>query len=181
MAHKHLQIKEHELAAHQHTKGKQIRVSTALLGTLTGGVLLLVSAVAPLFYGQDSEVAQLSAMIGALLLGLPVVWHALRCMLAGHMHMDELVALATVAAFATEQYITAGAVGFIMLLGELMESRTALGARASIESLIKLTPTVAMLVASDGTETEVKVKSLKPGDIVRVRPGDNIPADGDVK
>lgn len=180
MAHKHLSIKEHELG-HDHTKGKQFRVSLALLGTLAGGVLLLNSGVAPIFYGSGSEVARLCAMIGAILLGGPVVWHAIRCMVRGDMHMDELVALAIIAAFATGQYATAGSVAFIMLLGELMETRTALGARASIESLIKLTPKVANLVMADGSETEVKVSSLKPGDVVRIRPGDNIPADGDIQ
>ena len=47
MAHKHLNIKEHELG-HDHTKGKQFRVSMALLGTLAGGVLLLNSRLAEL-------------------------------------------------------------------------------------------------------------------------------------
>lgn len=180
MAHKHLNIKEQELTEHDHTHGKQVRVSLALLGTLAGGVLLLNSVIAPLFYGKGSAVAELCAMVGAILLGLPVVWHALRCMLHGHMHMDELVALAIVAAFATGQYVEAGMIAFIMLLGELMETRTALGARASIESLIKLTPTTANLVDSNGNETEVKVSNLKEGDVVRVRPGDNVPADGEI-
>ena len=76
-------------------------------------------------------------------------------------------------------YVTSGVVAFFMLLSELIETRTALGARASIESLIKLTPTRANLVGKDG-EKEVKVADLKPGDIVRCRPGDNIPADGEV-
>jgi len=182
MAHKHLNIKDHELGGHEHTKGKQFRVSAALLGTLCGGVLLLNSVIAKLsfLYGPDSQVAELSAMAGAFLLGLPVILHAARCMLSGHMHMDELVAVAIIAAFATQQYVEAGMIAFIMLLGELMETRTALGARASIESLIRLTPKVANLVSSQGSETEVKVSELKPGDVVRVRPGDNIPADGDV-
>ena len=173
MAHSHLNIKkqefEHHDHTHDHTKGKQVGVSAALLGTLAGGILLIVSAVAPVFYGKDSEAGQLCAMIGAALLGFPVVFHAVKCMLGGHMHMDELVALAIVAAFATEQYATAGTVAFIMLVGELMEARTALGARASIESLIKLTPKIASLVNADGSETEVQVSSLKPGDLVRVR------------
>jgi Cd2+/Zn2+-exporting ATPase len=180
MAHKHLHLKEHELAG-EHTKGKQIRVSMALLGTLCGGVLLLNSAIAPLFYGSGSEVAQLSAMVGAILLAFPVVLHALESVVQGKMHMDELVALAIVAAFANGEYGTAGTVAFIMLLGELMETRTALGARASIESLIKLTPTSANVVGADGSEREVQISDLAPGYVVRVRPGDNIPADGEVK
>ena len=180
MAHKHLHLKELELTG-EHTKGKQIRVSMALLGTLCGGVLLLNSAIAPVFYGKDSEVAQLSAMVGAILLAFPVVLHALRSVVQGKMHMDELVALAIVAAFANGEYGTAGTVAFIMLLGELMETRTALGARASIESLIKLTPTSANVVSAEGSEREVQISDLVPGDVIRVRPGDNISADGEVK
>ncbi len=180
MAHKHLHLKEHELTG-EHTKVKQIRVSMALLGTLCGGVLLLNSAIAPVFYGKDSEVARLSAMIGALLLAFPVVLGALQSVVRGEMHMDELVALAIVAAFANGEYGTAGTVAFIMLLSELMETRTALGARASIESLIKLTPTSASVVSADGSESEVEISDLVPGDVIRVRPGDNISADGEVK
>jgi Cd2+/Zn2+-exporting ATPase len=67
-----------------------------------------------------------------------------------------------------------------MLLSQLVETRTALGARASIESLIKLTPTKANLFDADGTEHEVDVSNLKAGDCIRVRPGDNVSADGEV-
>ncbi len=182
MAHKHLHLKEYELTG-EHTKGKQIRVSMALLATLAGFVLLVNSAIAQcrFFYGPNSEVAQLSAMIGALLLAFPVVLHALKSVVRGEMHMDELVALAIVAAFANGEYGTAGIVAFIMLMGELMETRTALGARASIESLIKLTPTSANVVNADRSEREVRISELVPGDVIRVRPGDNISADGEVK
>jgi len=180
MAHQLIGVKDVEMTGDA-TRGRQWRVSVAMLATLAGGVLLLNGKVAPLIYGPDFVPAHLCAMAGALLLGAPVVWHALRCILHGHMHMDELVALAIVAAFASGDYITAGVVGFIMLLSELMETRTALGARASIESLIKLTPTTAQRVNPDGAEVEVEVAQLAPGDVVRVRPGDNIPADGEIR
>jgi Cd2+/Zn2+-exporting ATPase len=178
MAHEHLHFKE-DLAA-EHTHGKQIRVSMALLGTLAGGVLLINSGIAKLIYGSGSFNAEFFAMAGAILLGAPIVYHAIKSLIQGHAHMDELVALAIIAAFATQDYVTAGIVAFFMLLSELIETRTALGARASIESLIKLTPTKANIIDSDGSEREVKVSSLKTGDCIRVRPGDNIPADGDV-
>ena len=191
MGHNHLRIEATEfdqVTLHERgdTEGRQLRVSLALFGTLAGGVLLLNSVLAglPMFswlYGQSSgELSEMMAMVGAILLGIPIVLHALEGILRGHMHMDELVALAVIAAFAIGKYAEAGTVAFIMLLAELLETRTALGARASVESLIKLTPTTAHQLFSDGSEKEVKVRTLAAGDIVRVRPGDNIPADGQI-
>ncbi len=183
MVHTHIGVKATELEQ-GHSHSDQNKAGIALFATLAGGVLLLNAQIAswlPGTLGLNGNVSQVVAMIGALLLGMPIVIHAVQGIMRGHMHMDELVALAVIAAFASGEYITAGVVGFIMLLAELMETRTALGARASIESLIRLTPTTAQLVQNDGTETEAKVASLKTGDVVRVRPGDNIPADGQIR
>src|SRR4030042_2819526 len=136
MAHEHLHLKE-EIAV-EHTRGKQIRVSIAMLGTLAGGVLLINSWLAGFFYGKGSFNAELMAMAGAILLGAPIVLHAVKSLIKRQSHMDELVALAIIAAFATQKYTTAGIVAFFMLVSELIETRTPLGARVSIESLIKL-------------------------------------------
>jgi Cd2+/Zn2+-exporting ATPase len=179
MAHEHLHFKQ-DIAV-EHTHGKQIRVSIALLGTLAGGTLLLSHYAAKWFiYGADSFQTEILAFAGAVLLGAPIIWHAIKSLIRKEAHMDELVALAILAAIATRQYVAAGVVAFFMLLSELIESRTALGARASIESLVKLTPQKANRVNNDGSETELPVSEIRPGDIVRVRPGDNIPVDGDV-
>ncbi len=179
MAHEHLHFK-HDMTAEE-TRGKQLRVSIALLGTLAGGVLLINSGLGQLFYGKGSFNTELFAMLGAILLGAPIVVHAIVSLLRGESHMDELAALGIVAAFAVGEYVAAGLIGFFMLLSELVETRTALGARASIESLIRLTPTRANLIEEDGSEREVAVSELRAGDRVRVRPGDNIPADGQVE
>jgi len=154
----------------------------ALVGTLAGGALLVTSLAAKskFLYGSESFNVEFLAMIAAILLGAPIVIHAVESLIKKEPHMDELVALAILAAFATQNYIVAGVVAFFMLLSELMESRTALGARASIESLIKLTPKIANLLSQDGSEKQVKVSELKTGDHIRIRPGDNIPADGEV-
>ena len=180
MVHQHFHLKDD--IASEATRGKQMRVSLALIATLAGFTLLASSWVAQwkLLYGPDSFQTNLLALSGAILLSMPVLWHALKCFLKGHSHMDELAALAIIACFATQNYTVAGIVAFFMLLSELVETRTALGARASIESLIKLTPKRARLLAEDGTEKDIKVKELKPGDIIRVHPGDNVPADGEV-
>ena len=179
MAHRALNLTAHEVDVEK-THRKQLTVSLALAGTLLGGMLLLNSLIAPLIYKKDPEVSQILAMFAAILLGAPVVIHSIKAIVQGDMHMDELVALAIIAAFATGDYVAASIVAFFLLLSELVETRTALGARASIESLVKLTPTKACLVESKGIEKEIEVGRLNKGDVIRVRPGDNIAADGDV-
>src|SRR4030043_145322 len=149
MAHNPLHFKD-DIAV-EHTHGKQIRISIALLGTLAGGVLLISSGIAnwKFVYGAGSFQSEFLAMVGAILLGAPIIFHAIKSLLQKEMHMDELVALAIIAAFATQNYVTAGVVAFFMLLSELIETRTALGARASIESLIRLPPKKPNLLQHD--------------------------------
>ncbi|MCE9592459.1 MAG: cation-translocating P-type ATPase [Planctomycetes bacterium] len=154
------------------------RVSFQILATLVGGVLLVCSLVAE-FSFDNPDYATALAMLSAVLLGVPLVWVAIKDLYEGHTHMNELVALAVLASFAIGKYQESAAIAFFMIIAVLIENRTALGAQASIESLVRITPTRAHRVR-DGAETEVEAKDLMPGDIVRVRPGDNIPADGKV-
>ena len=174
-AHGHLHLHDH---GHQHDHSMQ-SVGVWLILTLIGGALLINSMIAERIFGGKDH-ADLMAMVAAILLGAPVIWHAVKSLLEGHSHMDELVALAIIAAFALGKYTEAGAVAFFMLIAELIETRTALGARASIEGLVRITPTRAFRIKDDGSEEEIETKLLKQGERVRVRPGDNIPADGQV-
>ena len=102
---------------------------------------------------------------------------AIKELRTGVLSINELVAIAVLAAFASGDYKTAGVVAFFMLMGEIIETRTAEGARASIESLIKLTPTKARRITPQGEE-EVAASELAVGDVIRIRPGDNVAADG---
>ncbi|MEE2714664.1 MAG: cation-translocating P-type ATPase [Verrucomicrobiota bacterium] len=131
--------------------------------------------------GGGSTVGDLSAMLGAIILAMPILWKAFQELYAGKLTTNELVAIAVSAAFATGRYHEAGLVAFFMLLAEMIETRTAEGAKASIESLIKLTPSKARrITANSDDDEEVAAANLAVGDIIRVRPGDNIPADGEI-
>ena len=171
--------------AHEHVKedlgldSATGRISYQIYGTLLGGVLLICALAAHVlkpWYGSDFH-SESMAMIAAILLGAPLIWVAIKDLAHGHMHMNELVALAVIAAFAIGAYVEAAFIAFFMIISVLIENRTAMGARASIESLVRITPTRAHRVEG-GSEVEVEAKDLRPGDIVRVRPGDNIAADG---
>ena len=175
--------------AHDYLKSETGRATTKMVATLLGGVLILMSFVAGWLFsdkaidgaqGAGNFYAGLLAGIGALLLAVPLWYHAAKCLFGGHLHMDELVSLAILAAMAMGEYQTAGVVAFFLLISNLIETRTALGARAAIQGLIRLTPTKARRQRPEGGEEEVEAHALKRGDIVLVRPGDNIPADGQI-
>jgi len=153
-----------------------------IAATLTGGTLLVCSLIAGWLWKQPFFAA-VPAVLAVALLGGPLVAAAGRDLLRGRAGLDALVALAVIGALSTGQYLESAAVAFFMIVSSLIEKRTAAGAEASIESLVRLAPTKASrLVEADGqvAEEAVEATALRPGDTVRVRPGDTIPADGRV-
>src|SRR5258706_12857166 len=146
--------------------------------TLVGVVFVINAFIVDWLFESAGTVANASAMIGAIILGAPIVIIAIKDLKIGRLSINELVAIAVMAAFASGEYKIAGVVAFFMLMGEIIETRTAEGARASIESLIRLTPTKARRLTTGGNEEEVPAKDLAIGDIIRIRPGDNVAADG---
>jgi Cd2+/Zn2+-exporting ATPase len=159
---------------HEHTP---VRLPQTLVGLIFIVNAFIVDWLFDKGSNTESMVANFSAMIGAIILGYPIVWTSFKDIRRGILSINELVGIAVLAAFASGQYQIAGLVAFFMLLGEIIETRTAAGARASIESLIKLTPTKARRLTAKGEE-EVAAKDLAVGDVIRVRPGDNVAADG---
>jgi Zn2+/Cd2+-exporting ATPase len=170
---------------HEHAEGETCsscghdheHAPVRLWQTLVGVVFVLNAFIVDWLFEQGGTVASASALIGAVTLGYPIVWTAIKDIRSGVLSINELVAIAVLAAFASGDYKTAGVVAFFMLIGEIIETRTAEGARASIESLIKLTPTKARRITGKGEE-EVAAKDLAVGDMIRIRPGDNVAADG---
>jgi len=68
----------------------------------------------------------------------------------------------------------------IMLLGHWIEMRSVGEASKALESLAKLMPSQAHRRNEDGSTTDVPLDELQPGDLVLVRPGEKVPADGSV-
>ncbi len=72
----------------------------------------------------------------------------------------------------------AAAITTLVLLGQVMELRARSRTRAAIRALLDLSPRTARLLAPDGTEKDVPLEQIKPGDRLRVRPGEKVPVDG---
>ena len=142
-----------------------------------GGFLIVNSFLLSLLQPDESFAAQLSAALGAITLALPILVTAIRDLIEGRVYMNELVALAILAAFASGDFRTAGIVAFFLLVTIIIESHTASGAQRSIEELIRLTPRTAHKIGENG-ETEVSVSELALDDVIAVRPGENFPVDG---
>jgi Cu+-exporting ATPase len=74
----------------------------------------------------------------------------------------------------------AAAITTLVLLGQVLELRARSRTSSAIRALLNLSPKFARLVRTDGTEIDVPVEHLQPGDSLRVRPGERVPVDGAV-
>ena len=66
----------------------------------------------------------------------------------------------------------------LVLLGQVLELRARSQTNAAIKALLGLAPRTARLIRPDGSEIDVPLDQAKPGDLLRVRPGEKIPVDG---
>jgi Cu+-exporting ATPase len=73
----------------------------------------------------------------------------------------------------------AAAIVTLVLLGQVLELRARSRTGAAIRALLDLSPKTARIVR-DGTERDIPLDQVKPGDRLRVRPGEKIPVDGTV-
>lgn len=154
--------------------------STRLLWTLVGGLFVLDAFLVGQLIPDEGMVAKISALTGLLILLLPMLHILMDNLRSGEVRMNELVVLAVLAGASRGDFRTAGTVAFIMLLSLIIESRTAAGAKASLEALARLSPGKARRVLENGKEEEVNPESLNPNDLIRIRPGENVLADGTI-
>ena len=135
-------------------------------------------------------------LIGATLIGPGRVFYTkgIPALLKGHPDMNALVAIGTGAAFGYSTIATflpsvlpdgsvnvyfeaAGVIVVLILLGRFLEARAKGKTGAAIRALAGLAPSSAMVVEGDALR-EVPVSSLRPGDLIRLRPGERVATDG---
>ncbi|WP_041067121.1 heavy metal translocating P-type ATPase [Thiolapillus brandeum] len=68
----------------------------------------------------------------------------------------------------------------LVLLGQVLELRARSNTNAAIKLLLGLAPKTARVIRNDGSEEDISLESVMPGDMLRVRPGEKIPVDGTV-
>jgi P-type Cu+ transporter len=75
-------------------------------------------------------------------------------------------------------YEAAAAIVALVLLGQVMELRARSRTGAAIRGLLGLAPKTARRVTPDGGEQDVPLEDVRPGDLLRIRPGEKVPVDG---
>ena len=117
------------------------------------------------------------ALAAVLIGGYPIFKGAFLGLRARSINVDLLMTIGIVAAMAIGEFVSAALLVLFILIAHFLESFTTDKARAAIRELVALTPKQAR-VLRDGREIEIRAEELNPGDIVVVRPGETIPADG---
>lgn len=134
--------------------------------------------------------------------GWPFFARGYRSLVTGNLNMFTLIAIGTGAAFAystvavlapglfPESFHMGGHVAIyfesaamittLVLLGQVLELRARKQTGGAIQELLSLAPPTARRVDGQGKEMEVPLDDVRVGDLLRVRPGDKVPVDGEV-
>ncbi len=162
---------------------ERLKIVVQLGSAMLAGGLLIVGLVEWKVFEMD-VVGNIIIAIASLIVSLPIFATAVYGIFTrdadAHAMTEQLVALATLAAMMNQQFVVATLIPIIMNLGHFLEERSILGAQAAIDGLKTLQARNAALLLPDGTEREVEPKDLNVDDVILVRPGDIIAADGDI-
>ena len=142
-----------------------------ILLCISGGALIVSLLGIPLPFN--------AAWIAIILCGIPIILEAAVAIIDSHdFTADFLVSVALIASVLIGEDFAAGEVAFIMQLGGLLEELTVSKAKKGLEKLVRLTPKTARILRDDGSIEMIASDSVRSGDIIRILPGETIPADG---
>jgi Cu2+-exporting ATPase len=172
--------------------GRELLMRLGVAGFAMMNIMLLSVAV---WSGAEDATRTMFQWISAAIAlptvifsGQPFFRNAAAALRAGRLGMDVPISLAILLATAMSLYETAVGGGhtyfdaavsltFFLLAGRYLDYRTRAVARSAAEELAALEVPRAIRVV-DGVETVVPIADLRPGDLVRVRPGGRMPVDG---
>lgn len=157
--------------------------------TIVAGVFLLLDLVPHLmeeFGGTPADLSFLPfdpAWVTIIISGIPLlylaIWRIIHNPGISKISSALLICIAMFAAIAIGDLFAAGEVVFIMAIGALLEETTTNRAKKGLKKLISLAPTKGRRII-DGTQEMIPAEEIRPGDTLRILPGETIPADGTI-
>ena len=128
--------------------------------------------------GWQSLVNRHLNMFTLIALGVGVAW--VFSVVATAMPEIFPATLRTMGGLVPVYYEAAAVITALVLLGQVLELRARSRTSAAIKMLLGLAPKIARIVRDDGREEDIPLDQVKPGDQLRVRPGEKVPVDGAV-
>ncbi len=157
--------------------------------TIVAGVFLLLDLVPHLTAEFGGEAIHLPflpfdpAWITIIISGIPLlylaIWRIIHNPGIRKISSALLICIAMFAAIYIGDLFAAGEVVFIMAIGALLEEATTNRAKKGLKTLIQLTPSSGRRL-KDGKEEMISAEEIRQGDILRILPGETIPADGKI-
>jgi len=152
---------------------------TILTGIAVVGMVLAVAALWPL----EGDIAAFMSAVGLAVVylagGLPTAWRALETLWRERvLDIDLLMVVAAVAAAAVGAPFEGAVLLTLFSVSTTLEAQALGRARRAVESLMALRPETALLKRPDGEVEEVPAGNLRVNDVVVLRPGARVPADG---
>ena len=148
--------------------------------TVISGVLLLLDLI-PHILGYESVFH--FAWGAVIISGIPVLYSAVKKLLFNkglkRISSSMLISIAMICAIIIGDVFAAGEVAFIMALGEMLEHKTKHRAKKGLSRLISLTPQTGRRITDDKEEI-IPYTEICEGNILRILPGEAIPADGEI-
>ena len=148
--------------------------------TVISGVLLLFDLI-PHILGYEPVFH--FAWGAVIISGIPILYSAVKKLLFNkglkRISSAMLISIAMICAIIIGDVFAAGEVAFIMALGEMLEHKTKHRAKKGLSRLISLTPQTGRRITDDKEEI-IPYTEICDGDILRILPGEAIPADGEI-
>lgn len=161
-------------------KHKRMLTRILLSSVLLLGVRLLPPTVFPADEPWKTIVTVVVYLVPYLVAGADILWAAVRNLLHGQW-MDEkfLMSVATIGAFAMQEYAEGIGVMIFFQVGELFQSIAVGRSRKNIASLMDIRPDTAVVIR-DGKEYTVSPEDVQVGETILIRAGEKVPLDGTV-
>lgn len=135
-------------------------------------------------FSLSQLIAQQDVVVGLYLLaivigGFPIARAAVQALRARRVDMNVLMTISVIGASIIGEWSEGALVVVLFTVGATLQALTLDRTRLALRSLFDITPEEAT-VLRDGVEVPARASTLTVGDVVRVRPGDRIPADGEI-
>lgn len=143
------------------------------------GLVLWIVAFATQHLIKNEPVAIALYLVAIIAGGYPIARAAWQSVRVRRIDMNVLMTISVIGAALIGEWSEGALVVVLFSIGTALQALTFDRTRNSIRSLFELAPEEAMLVR-DGQEMKVRAATLQPGDIVRIRPGERVPVDGEI-